>query len=385
MTGTSLSRLGPGVDNVAVPLTGEKYTQLTQHQPTADNKSHGRWVACDESGWDGEQLIGRHRRFLVFASVAVDDVEAAVLVQALRERGGIRQAGELKFRLFKDHAQRLSLLRELWAPGGALRDRCSVYVVEKEYAASAKVIDLLLEEKEYAEGGNLYADGQARALARTLALEGPRALRGPLFGDLMSAFVALASQRGAARHGEASEVFFTVIERAWAASTRKPVTELLARLRSARAYAAALHDEDANFPLLEMLIPAAAQTARRWGHSLGRVSLLTDEQRMLTDNALSTVKLYARSPVGMTLFTRERGADIAAVVRGSSSDHPSVQLADLLAGAAAAVTERHAGNDSPAASALWPAVVSFVDTSSLLPYDDPAAHLRMVDERLTRR
>ncbi|MEU1352126.1 hypothetical protein [Streptomyces sp. NPDC005795] len=106
---------------------------------------------------------------------------------------------------------------------------------------------------------------------------------------------------------------------------------------------------------------------------------------MLTDNALSTVKLYARSPVGMTLFTRERGADVAGVVRGSSSDHPSVQLADLLAGAAAAVTERHAGNDSPAASALWPAVVSFVDTSSLLPYDDPAAQLRKVDERLPRR
>ncbi|MFI5690064.1 hypothetical protein [Streptomyces sp. NPDC051636] len=128
-----------------------------------------------------------------------------------------------------------------------------------------------------------------------------------------------------------------------------------------------------------------AQTARRWGSRVGRVSLLTDEQRMLTDDALCTVRLYSNSPVGMTLLTRERGADVAAVVRGSSGDHPSIQLADLLAGAAAAVTERHAGNSSPAADSLWPVIVPFVDGRSLLPYDDPATRLRSVEERAVRR
>jgi hypothetical protein len=138
------------------------------------------------------------------------------------------------------------------------------------------------------------------------------------------------------------------------------------------------------FPLLEMLIPAAAQTARRWGNRVGRVSLLTDEQRMFTDDTLRTVRLYASSPVGMTLMTRERGADVAAVVRGSSADHPSIQLADLLAGAAAAVTERHTGNPSPVAEGLWPVIVPFVDESSLMPYNDPAARLCTVDERAVR-
>ncbi|MFD8062000.1 hypothetical protein ACFXA0_21240 [Streptomyces cyaneofuscatus] len=54
-------------------LTGEKYTQLNQNEPTSDDAGGGRWIACDESGWDGEQLAGRKRRFLVFASVAIDD------------------------------------------------------------------------------------------------------------------------------------------------------------------------------------------------------------------------------------------------------------------------------------------------------------------------
>ncbi|MBT2674780.1 hypothetical protein J7E95_29020 [Streptomyces sp. ISL-14] len=128
-----------------------------------------------------------------------------------------------------------------------------------------------------------------------------------------------------------------------------------------------------------------SQTARQWGHRLGRASLLTDEQRMLTDAALRMVRLYARSPVGMTLLTRERGVDAAAVVRGSSIDHPSIQLADLLAGAAAAVTERHAGQLSPVAESLWPVIVPFVDKHSLMPYADPAARLRTVCEPAARR
>lgn len=370
-----------------MPLTGDKYTQLNQPEATTDGEDRGRWIACDESGWDGEQLVGRQRRFMVYASVAVDDVEAAALIQQLRDQAGIRQAKELKFDLFKNRTNRWSLLQQLWEPGGALHDRCSVYVVDKEYAAAAKVIDLLLEEKEHDEGGNLYADGKARALARTLALEGPRALRGTLFQELMSAFVTLASRRGTNRQDEALGVFVAALDQAWAASTRKAVTALLARLRGTRDYAATFHEDPADpvFPQLEMLIPAVAQTARRWDRRVGRVSVLTDEQQMLTDDALRTVREYACAPVGMTLLTRERGADVAAVVRGDSVDHPSIQLADLLAGAAAAVTERHEGNPSDVGEGLWPVITSLVEQSSLLPYDDPGAQLRSVKERPVRR
>lgn len=264
-------------------LTGDKYTQLNQNEPTSDDVSGGRWIACDESGWDGEQLVGRQRRFLVFASVAIDDVEAAPVISALRKQARIQQAGELKFRLFKDREERWSLLKDLWGPAGALHNRCSVYVVDKEYAVAAKVIDLLLEEKAHTEGQNLYAQGKARAMARTLALRGPRALPGALFDALMSAFVALASQRALGREEAALEAFFAAVDQAWSASTRRPVTEVLAQVRSTRPYAAALHQEDSPFPSLEMLIPAVGQTARRWGDRLGLVSLLTDEQRTFTD------------------------------------------------------------------------------------------------------
>lgn len=77
-----------------MPLTGEKCTQLNQPKPTADDRDGGRWIACDESGWDGEQLVGRWRRFLVYASVAVDDAEAASLIQQLREQAESSRPGK---------------------------------------------------------------------------------------------------------------------------------------------------------------------------------------------------------------------------------------------------------------------------------------------------
>ncbi|KUJ68679.1 hypothetical protein ACZ90_17530 [Streptomyces albus subsp. albus] len=373
------------MDNGVMALTGEKYAQLNQNEPTSDDAGEGRWIACDESGWDGEQLVGRQRRFLVFASVAIDDAEAAPLINTLRKQARIQQAGELKFRLFKDREERWSLLKDLWGPAGALHERCSVYVVDKEYAVAAKAIDLLLEEKAHAEGRNLYAEGKARAMARTLALQGPRALPGALFDVLMSSFVALASQRARGREEAALEAFFAAVEQAWGASTRRPVTEVLAQVRSTRPYAAALHQEDSPFPSLEMLIPAVGQTARRWGDRLGLVSVLTDEQRVFTDDVLRTVLEYATSPIGMTLLTRERGAPVHTVLRGSSADHPSIQLADLLAGAAAAVTERHIGNPSPAAEGLWPVIVPLAELSSLMPYDNPGLRLAGLETRRTLR
>lgn len=94
---------------------------------------------------------------------------------------------------------------------------------------------------------------------------------------------------------------------------------------------------------------------------------------------------YATSPIGMTLLTRARGAPVQTVLRGSSADHPSIQLADLLAGAAAAVTERHVGNSSLAAEALCPVIVPLVEQSSLMPYDNPAAQLAGLEAHRMRR
>lgn len=93
-----------------LPATG-----CSHPAPTTDTDTE-RWVASDESGWDGEQLLNGSR-YLVYASVAIDDAQAAPVVMQLREKAGTRQAPELKFRQFKDRPLRRAVLRELWGTG----------------------------------------------------------------------------------------------------------------------------------------------------------------------------------------------------------------------------------------------------------------------------
>ncbi|MBZ6142529.1 DUF3800 domain-containing protein [Streptomyces olivaceus] len=338
----------------------------TQSGPTTDGDTAGRWAACDESGWDGEQLIGRRGPYFVYAAVAVDDAEATEIVEELRAETHY-QAPELKFRDFKKRANRRDALRRLWGDGGALEGRCWAFVVEKEYAAVAKVIDLLLEEQAYAAGIDLYADGRAREFARLLRQHGRRALGDQGYKRLMTAFVAFASVRGR-RDDQAREVFFDRVEEAWASSTRRNITDLLMMLRTTRPQAEMLHGDTNTHPMLELLVSSVAQAARHWGAQLGPVSVLTDEQKALPDDGLDNIAKVVRNGWGATRSSRQRPVDLRALVRGTSVDHPSIQLADLVAGAVRVSFEHKAGTEiSEAGEDLWPAIMPLLDGSSATP------------------
>jgi hypothetical protein len=58
-------------------------------------------------------------------------------------------------------------------PGGSLADRSGVYLVDKRYFVTAKIIDLLLEEFVHEHGGDLHAGDGARMAAWTLLHDGP--------------------------------------------------------------------------------------------------------------------------------------------------------------------------------------------------------------------
>ncbi|MFF1716920.1 DUF3800 domain-containing protein [Streptomyces sp. NPDC058268] len=358
-----------------MPLTGDAFTQYSRAEPTKDSADTGRWIACDESGYGGEQLLN-NGRYLVYASVAIDDVEAEPIVEELR-RATRAQGPELKFKSFQSSANRRDLLRRLWEPGGELDGRCSAYVVDKEYAAVAKIVDLLLEEQAHAEGIDLYDRREARRLARLLALQGRRALKPEGFKRLLDAFIAFASQRALGNEADATATFYAELETAWASSTRRNVTEILYRLRRTRPHGDGLHVDAGPLPMLEMLVPCVAEVARRWAHHFqGPVSVLTDDQKPLTDERLGLLASTLRVTQGATPSSRIKGIALPHLLRGSSEQHPSIQLADLLAGATAAVAARHVGSASPAAEDLLHVVSPLIEDESLLPYDSAAALAR---------
>jgi hypothetical protein len=333
----------------------------------------------DESGWDGDQLHGARRsRYLSIGSVAISDVEAEPIVQEIR-RATQLQAPELKFSgafAGPKNAQRRPVLAGLLEPGGALHGRASVYLVDKHYFVVAKLIDLFIEEMLHKQGRDIRNTGRARKMARGLFTEGPRALGPELFDRLLASTVAFTSHKNKDQM-VTSDDFFDVVEEAWTRSCRRNVTETLALLRATRQEATE-YMQDAFEPggtlpqSLEPLIPSVRVVTEIWSKELGRVNMLVDDQRALTDANFDDIEADVRERGHPEFRYLSRGVHIGHLRRGKSVEHPSLQLADLLSGAGYAVGERHAGIPNPAGEDLYSAVVPLIDPMSMLSHDEPA-------------
>jgi hypothetical protein len=127
---------------------------------------------------------------------------------------------------------------------------------------------------------------------------------------------------------------------------------------------------------MEPLITVLPLIARLWSDEIGALSMLTDEHKVLTDGELYSIASAAAldiefSGLGVSAWQRPAARAVRSVVRGVSRAHPSIQLADLVAGAGQAVARRHAGTLSPAGDVLFPVVIPMISPESLVPHDEP--------------
>ena len=360
----------------ATGLRGGKYAHRNHSGPTRDGTPLGRWIATDESGWNGEDLYRPDDPYFVVGSVAMDDMAAESIIGDLRLAAAIKRPSELKFQHFVSNARRLQVLAEVLGPGGPVADRAGIYLTDKRYFITAKIIDLLLEEYSHSRGIDLYAGDQARKIAWNFFEEGPRALGLESFDRLIYTFVEFARTRKNGQPGLSVEEFFNVLEKAFARSTRRRISDLLLSLLRTRAEADELYLERQGSNLigpLEPLIPVISAVISSWSQKLGPVSILADEQAVLTDEILDTVEQNIRKgPVEFRHYWR--GIRVSQLTRGNSIEHPSIQLADLVAGAGRAVAHRHERIPSQAAQAgtwLWQSVVPLIWREGMLPHDKP--------------
>ncbi|MFC8285969.1 hypothetical protein [Streptomyces cyaneofuscatus] len=364
--------------NPGTGLLGPNFARRSRPHPTDETEDLGQWVALDESGWDGDQLYGQQRsRYLSIGTVAISDDEAAPIVEEIRTATRL-QAAEVKFSkgfTGPRHSPRRAVLATMLAPGGALHERASVYLVDKHYFIVGKLIDLFIEEKEAKQGRDIRNTDRARQMARSLFAEGPRALGPELFGRLLSTTVAFAAAKN---HDQSVTVedFHNLVEEAWTQSRRRKVTEALAALRTTKEEAAEYlqeaHGPDAALgQSLEPLIPATAAIIANRSKELGRVNFLLDDQRAMTDANLDRIEDEARGRTLPEFRYLSYGVHLGELVRGKSQDHPSLQLADLVSGAGFAVAERYDGQSNPAGDDLYEAVVPLIDPAGLLSHDDP--------------
>ena len=122
-------------------------------------------IFSDESGYTGPNLTNKDQPYFVLATISFEEQEA----KAIRDSffSPVR-AQELKHsslaRNVKQHSMVLEYLKHLQS----CQHRFKMYVIDKEFATVAKVVDYLVESAAHKIGLDIYSNGYAFKFANML-------------------------------------------------------------------------------------------------------------------------------------------------------------------------------------------------------------------------
>jgi hypothetical protein len=242
-------------------------------------------IACDESGSEGEKLVGGETDVFAHAGVRLSTESAAECVREVRNRiGSPAQEYKANHLLRTKHRR---VLTWLLAESGPIHGRAHVFLVEKSYF-------LLL----------------ALAGAETLHRDGRRTFGNRRWAEFLDSFNGLlrVKNRGVRTSAES---FYGLVDTLRAGEG--PVHRVLDELWRARPFTGPA-------PVLDLMGPAIAVAVDRWSAGGDRVAITHDVQPALTEDRIAAL-----------LRTNPRLAGLRFV---DSRDDPRVQVADFLAGVA---------------------------------------------------
>jgi hypothetical protein len=283
-------------------------------------------IACDESGWEGANLVAGNSDVIAYASVRLSVAAAA---DCLHELSGRVEPETQEFKA--SHVLRVarrSTVLSLLGPAGPLHGNAFVHLTDKAYFVVGRGIDLLLGQSAEAASAGLVVDRRLSGLATRLSREGPEAFGPDRWQAFLAASNALLRTWKPGHVREPVDAFFAVVDPLGAVA-------LLDELRQARPVAhaarAQLVEHHVVQPVAEPLIPALARTILHWSRG-GRtdVSIVHDEQSALTERRIRRLERQLLPPGRVLRF---RQVD--------SRTDPRVQLADVLAG----LTRRRASDE----------------------------------------
>lgn len=259
-------------------------------------------IACDESGYEGERLIGTTTDVFAHAGVHLSADVADACLTELRQR--IRSpATEYKATHLLREKHR-AVLVWLLGPSSPLFRHAHVYLIDKVCFVLDRLADLVLADTD---APGLSARTASPELYRLAARDGHGLLVAA--NDLM---------RGRERD-----------------DVRGPVDAFLAALGDGAAGIAggpAVRDravalrvrmkDDPSLSILDPLIPALVRAVAHWGHDGRPVTIVHDRQTMLPAERIA----------GLQQTLRRSGMTLERVRLAAAESEPRVQLADILAG-----------------------------------------------------
>ena len=297
----------------------------TEHATTAPTAPTLE-VACDESGWEGTNLVAGHSDVIAYASVRLSVDAAAACLRELSGRAGHMKREYKASDVLRPH--RRSAVESLLGPAGPIAGNAFVHLTDKAYFVVGRILDLVLGQSSDTASAGLVADGRLAGLATTLSREGPDAFGSDRWRAFLTASNTVLRTWKPRKVREPVDAFVDVVEALAELDGGGQLRAVLDELRRARsdAYAARarLLEHRVLQPALEPLIPALARTILHWSRGGATiVSIVHDEQSALTDGRIRRLEQQLLAPGHVLRF---RQVD--------SRTDPRVQLADVLAGVA---------------------------------------------------
>ena len=278
-------------------------------------------IACDESGSEGEKLVGGVTDVFAHASVALDVGAAQACVRELRE--WIRSpATEYKANHLLREKHRDALVW-LLGPSGPIRGHAVVQLVDKALFLVRRMVELLA--------------GDAPGVADVLHRRGPGEVGGERWAAFLGAFNDLARPRN--RRGDGAD-FFADLDYLLRLDLSR---EVRAALESIGAGRQRIEEYRARDPReLSLLDPIGPAIVRAVGYWDAPVSIVHDRQLALTEYRIARLvelcggRLASMRLVAARLDARVQVADfLAGVARRIVSDELAGrgdgELLDLLA------------------------------------------------------
>lgn len=311
-------------------------------------------VTCDESGFEGENLVGGNTDVFAHASIQLDADVAADCIREVRDR--VRSpATEYKANHLLRQKHR-SVLTWLLGPRGPIHGHAHVHLTDKVCFVLGRVLDLLVGELTYAAGTSLRPDERTRAFARTLYRDGGRTFGERPWREFLEASNYLTRIRDPWDVRPPVDSFYRALEALRTADPNGPVGDILEMLWQARprasSFRAQLQEDPKLFPALDPLLPAIVQAVVYWGNGSRQVSIVHDEQSALTADRIAQLE---------QVLGNGSGARLAGVRFIDSQSDPRVQLADFLAGVARKIASDELNNrgDAELTGLLRPYVDAF--------------------------
>ncbi len=279
-------------------------------------------LACDESGSEGENLVGGNTDVFAHASVAVTWERARDCLVELRDRIGSPATEYKANHLLR--AKHGSTLEWFLGPSGPIRGQAQVHLTDKRYLLVDRLVAALLED----------ADTDT---ATTLYRQGPAAFGPDSWLAFLVASNGLMRSRNLLGLDASVEAFGRATDDLGLARPTGRLGGIVNRLRQAgpraRAYRAQLDASPASIPVLDPLIPAIVATVVSWSRGGRAVSVVHDETNTLTALRVDEIKsiVEKQAPPGVEDIARGELVDLRLV---DSQADPRVQLADFLAGVA---------------------------------------------------